>query len=90
MSYNLIVWCLSDNTCTLYVQELISLSYYVSAMVQIWVQTNLQHSQVQPLRHMYSHYLPDSNSFICGASHREAIIIIFSLWYESASGGLEP
>ena len=28
------------------------------------------------LRHMHSRYLPKSNSFICGASHREAVSTI--------------
>ena len=36
-------------------------------------------------------FIPNSNSFICGASHRDAVSIIFyGLWYDSASGGLEP
>ena len=29
---------------------------------------------------MHSSYLPNSNSFICGASHREAVSIIFKVF----------
>ena len=31
------------------------------------------------LRHMHSRYLPNSNSFICGASQREAVPFLKSL-----------
>ena len=43
----------------------------------IFVQINLQHSQAQPYGNMQSRYLPNSNSFIFGASHREAVSTIF-------------
>ena len=43
------------------------------------VQINLQHGQAQPFG-ICSRYLPNSNLFICGASHREAVSAIFKVF----------
>ena len=44
------------------------------------VQINLQHSQAQPYGICTRVILPNSNSFICGASHREAVSTIFKVF----------
>ena len=48
----------------------------------ILLQINLQHSQAQPygICIMHSRYLPNSNLFICGAKHREAVSTIFEVF----------
>ena len=67
-------------TCTLYmVEELISLSFAFWSWSNIG--TDRSATQSGPtLQHMHSHYLPNSNLCICGASHREAVSTILKVF----------
>ena len=60
------------------VEEPISLSFAFRPRSYIGTYKSAAYSDAT-LRHMHSRYLPNSNSSICGASHREAISTIF--WY---------
>ena len=53
--------------------------FCISAMVQ-YIGTDKPAAQSgATLRHMHSRYSPNSNSFICGASHRDAVSTIFKV-----------
>ena len=56
------------------VEEPISLSFVFPILVQL----TLQHSQAQPYR--LCTYLPNSSTFIWGATHREAVSTIFKVF----------
>ena len=65
--------------CTYMVEEPISFSFAFRPRSNIGTDKSAAQSGTN-LRHMHSRYLPNSNSFICGASHREAVSTIFKVF----------
>ena len=61
------------------VEEPISLSFASRPRFNIGTDKSAALSSAT-LRHIHSRYSPNSNSFICGASHREADITIFNVF----------
>ena len=61
------------------VEEPISLSFTFRPRCNIGTDKSAAQSGAT-LRHMHSRYLPNSNSLICGASHREAVSTIFKVF----------
>ena len=61
------------------VEEPISLSLAFRPRSNIGTDKSVAWSGATP-QHMHSRYLPNSNSFICGVSHREAVSTIFKVF----------